>query len=211
MSMELLPYTIKDISFLVVKNLYTDFEVFLIQKELDFLYYSNAFTRDKEELGSAINYNDPDENLASRSGLVLDNHYKNRQSSIILQLNSKVFSNENIRNTFSTQNFYHSYFLTFDLDATLLQYYENGDNYAPHVDTSLFTAVTWFYKSPKQFKGGEFKFTELNFEIDCEHNSCVIFPSNLIHEVNKVTSDLKSSDEPYGRFSITQFLSFRSR
>ena len=204
--MDFQSYTYQGVSFLVIKNLYTQDELFLIQKELDYLWYSMAFNRSEEYLNVA-KLNDGTV-LGKRGGVWLDYHYQDRGSSNILRLNRKPFSNEDISNTFANLNPYHYHYLKLDFDNTLLQYYENSDYYKPHTDHAVFTLVTWFFREPKNFTGGKFKFTDMNFELEIENNMCVIFPSFLWHEVEEVTMIEKNKYEPYGRFSMTQFLTY---
>ncbi len=204
--MDFQSYTYQGVSFLVIKNLYTKDELFLIQKELDYLWYSMAFNRSEDYLSVAKT--DDGTVLGKRSGVWLDYFYSNRESSNILRLNRKPFANEEIRNTFANLNPYHYHYLKLDFDNTLLQYYENSDYYKPHTDHAVFSLVTWFFKEPKKFIGGKFKFTDMNFELEIENNMCIIFPSFLWHEVEEVTVLEKNKHEPHGRFSMTQFVTY---
>ena len=52
--------------------------------------------------------------------------------------------------------------------------YKNYDYYKSHVDNSYSTALTWFYKEPKQFEGGNILFSDYNIEIPIENNSILI-------------------------------------
>ena len=203
--MELITHTApkQGISFLVIKNLYSSDELFLIQKELDFLWSSMAFSRDDLYLNTAKLEGSL---LAQRSGVWLDFYYANRGSSNILRLNRKPFVNEEIRDTFAKLNPYHFHYLKLDYDNTLLQYYENSDYYKSHTDHAVFSLVTWFHKDPKKFTGGNFKFTDLDYTIEIENNMCVIFPSFLWHEVEEIKITESSKYDAYGRFSMTQFL-----
>ncbi len=192
------------VSFLVIKNLYSKDELFLIQNELDFLWSSLAFTNDIKYLNVAKL--DDGSVLGQRSGVWLDYFYSDRMSSSILRLNRKPFADEEIRNTFANLNPYHFHYLNLDYDNTLIQYYENSDYYKSHTDKAMFSLVTWFNKEPKRFAGGNFKFTDLDYTIEIENNMCVIFPSFLWHEVEEIKITETSKYEPNGRFSMTQFL-----
>ena len=204
--MDFQSYTYQGVSFLVIKNLYSKDELFLIQKELDYLWYSMSFNRNEDYLSVAKT--DDGTVLGKRSGVWLDYFYSNRESSNILRLNRKPFANEEIRNIFANLNPYHYHYLKLDFDNTLLQYYENSDYYKPHTDHAVFSLVTWFFKEPKKFTGGKFKFTDMDFELEIENNMCVIFPSFLWHEVEEVKMIETNKHEPYGRFSMTQFVTY---
>ena len=201
--MELIPYSKNGVSFLVVKNIYDAEELFLIQKELDFLWYGLSFSRDKKYLSTAIL--EDGTMLADRSGLWLDFFYKDRESSLILRLNRKPYRDNTIREAFSKLNPYHYHYLKLNADGTLLQYYEESDYYKPHSDLAVFSLVTWFCKEPKKFVGGNFKFTDLDITIEIENNMTVIFPSFLRHEVEEVKMLETDKFNPLGRFSMTQF------
>ena len=195
------------VSFLVVKELYDQNELQLIQKELNFLYYSSSFTRDKARLVTAQladgSY------LAERSGVWLDNFYRDRNTSIILRINRKLFAEKEIVDQFVKLNPYHLSYSKCDIDTTLLQYYENSDYYKSHTDNACFSIVTWFFQEPKKFVGGNLRFTDLEIVIEIENNMSVIFPCFLYHEVDEVKMLEVEDNVPIGRFSMSQFLLFK--
>jgi len=43
-------------------------------------------------------------------------------------------------------------------------------------------------------------------DIEVENNKCVIFPSNILHSVDKITMNDEDLNKKLGRFCITQFL-----
>ena len=63
--------------------------------------------------------------------------------------------------------------------------------------------MTWYYKEPKKFTGGELIFTDFDYTIPCKKNYTIIFPSFLRHKVNEVNVE----EDGYGRFTITNFWS----
>jgi hypothetical protein len=197
--MKLIPYTINNVSFLVIKDLYDSQELELIMDELDYLFKSDSLTRDKRYLSTAGN-------LAERKGVWLDFFYEDRSMSPILNINRKPFANELIRNTVVGLNPYHKHYENLTYDNTLIQYYENDDRYGPHFDKAVFSLVTWFFKEPKKFSGGNFKFNDLDIQFEIENNMCIIFPSFLTHEVEKVIIDEQDKLQALGRFSMTQFV-----
>ena len=87
-------------------------------------------------------------------------------------------------------------------DETKIHYFENGDHYRPHTDDCVITAITWFYKEPKMFTGGDL-IIEKAVKFPCLNNTTVIFPSILYHEVTAVVMENLSG---LGRYSMSQFL-----
>ena len=88
----------------------------------------------------------------------------------------------------------------------LLSYYENDDYYMEHCDIALITCLTWHYKLPKKFKGGNFHFTKQNIEIESKYNRMLIFPSMIAHSVDKVILSEEDAQKRYGRYCLTHFL-----
>lgn len=89
-------------------------------------------------------------------------------------------------------------------DSMLVSYYEDGDYYAPHVDSGAITCLTWFYKEPKSFEGGNLCFPEYDFCVDIKPNRMLAFPACLYHEVPKVT--MNDCGKGLGRYCVSQFL-----
>ena len=88
----------------------------------------------------------------------------------------------------------------------LLSYYENDDYYKEHCDIAFITCLTWHYKLPKKFKGGNFHFTKNNIEIESKYNRMLIFPSMIAHSVDKVILSEEDTQKRYGRYCFTHFI-----
>jgi hypothetical protein len=188
--------------FLEIKNLYNEEELKLIWQELEFLNCLNKL-EPPENTGTAL---DEKKKVALKKnvGLFLDDIYTKRNLSNILTINSKLFS-EQILNAFAELSFAYEFIKKTDNDKTLISYYENGGYYKPHEDKSLFTAVTWFFKEPKAFTGGDLYFTDYDIQVEIENNMSVIFPSFIQHAVDKIILKDKNLNG-YGRYAMTQFL-----
>lgn len=94
-----------------------------------------------------------------------------------------------------------------------VNYYENGHYYKSHKDASVVSQITWVYRQPKMFTGGNIFFSDMNETIECLHNRTLFFPGHYFHEVKEVNmnDNFKKEDfdnQYYGRFSINNF--FRS-
>jgi len=99
------------------------------------------------------------------------------------------------------------FFDTIDADdyKGLISYYDHQQNYKPHRDSSKITALTWFYKEPKRFKGGELVFNDYDITIPCEQNLTVMFPGNIKHSVTDVLIEEEYRNKGFGRFTLTSF------
>ena len=184
--------------------MYSDEELELISQELVFLNYDHKLESPKETGGAA----DDNIMLKQNKGLFLDNLYCKREISNILSINRKIF-NKKYLELYASLNFGYRTILECNHDSTLISYYENGGYYCPHKDGSIYTALTWFFKVPKLFEGGNLIFTEYNEVVEINHNMTIIFPSFVQHSVEKV---IMEEDLPrgFGRYCMSQFISFKS-
>jgi len=188
--------------FLQIDNLYSEDELKLIWQELDFLTYPHKL-EPPESTGTARD-NKSKAPLKSNSGLFLDEIYYKRNISNILNINSKLFSPE-ILTIFSKLSFGYETIKKTNNDRTLISYYENGGYYKSHEDNAIYTAVTWFFREPKAFTGGDFYFTDYNLKIEIQNNMTILFPSFVKHAVDEI--NLKDNNlSGYGRYAMSQFV-----
>ena len=193
----------------IIEDMYTNEELSHIWRELDFLTYSTKLMS-PSLTGSATDA-DTDENLKRNLGLRLDELYNRREISSILQINRKTLSNLTLRTLIET-DFSFKNLETCNLDKTLISYYEDGDYYNAHKDVASYTALTWFYKQPKQFCGGDIHFPEYNHTIEIQNNMTLYFMSSLTHFVDSIMMKTPSNVDDYGalsgngRYCMTQFL-----
>lgn len=186
--------------YLIVEDMYSDEELLLIWQELDFLSYRNKL-RPPEKCGSAMK---DGEYLKNNSGIYLDNIYLDRSISNILSINPKLYS-ENIMKAFSDICFAYGNIAHTNYDTTLISYYENGGYYKPHRDTAIYTAITWFYKEPKCFSGGDFNFSEYGVKVRIKNNTTILFPSFVEHSVDEIIMDDNDKNFRKGRYCMAQF------
>ena len=186
--------------FLEIENMYDDDQLKLIWQELEFLNQSDKF-ESPEKTGSAEKEG---KILKKNSGLFLDNLYKSRKISNILTANKNLFA-PYILEEFASLCFLYENIKCTNEDTTLISYYDNGGYYEPHLDNALYSAVTWFFKEPKKFDGGDFYFTDYNLKIEVKNNKTVLFPSVVYHSVDEI----KMNNNPppgYGRYVMVQLL-----
>ena len=187
----------------VIENFYDERELKLIWKELDYLTNFGKLLPPEKTGTSRDEKGNP---LKHNHGLFLDEYYSNRNFSNILNVNRKAW-------TVATKEFIDNslcfrYLNSCNQDSTLLNYYENGDFYKPHVDMSVYTVLSYFYKEPKKFEGGNLKLQDYNLEIEVKNNMVVYMPSILVHEVTPIV--MEENSKGFGRYSISQFLFIRN-
>jgi len=185
--------------YIEVKDLYTQKEQDKILKELTH-HESKGIFKTPDNTRSAT---EDGEFLKQNTGFWWDALYYDRGYSDILKINRKLFK------VLESKKAEESWFfnqLYINRDTTLISYYENKDYYKPHRDNSLLTVLTWFYKEPKMFTGGELVFTDYDIKVKCAKNYTIIFPSNIKHEVTEINLPKEHCGNGNGRFVMTQFL-----
>ena len=188
--------------YLYIENIFDKEELTLIYRELDFI---QPKLLSAENTGGAI---DKAGNYKKKNtGIFLDEVYSRRKFSDILTVNRKVFSQEVIKAAEECSPGY-GIFKSCSRDSTLISYYENSDYYNPHHDITAITIVTWFFKQPINFTGGEFTFTDYNINIPAKNNSGILFFSSYIHEVSS-TELIDPTVPGSGRFSMSLFCSHK--
>lgn len=88
--------------------------------------------------------------------------------------------------------------------SSLVSYYsEDNDSYLPHKDLGIITMLIWLHNGPTNFTGGDLTFPEFNITIPAKHNTGIIFPSWITHQVTpiKIIDPRKDS----GRICISLF------
>jgi hypothetical protein len=190
----------KPFPYLLIRNFYEPSDLDLIWEELKFLTHSQKL-HPPELTGQ------PNKGMKSNKGLFLDNCYTDRDFSNILKVNRKVFSLEVLK-AYGNLNYLNRHVFLINHDTTLVSYYENSNYYKSHTDNAVITAVSYFFKEPRQFEGGNLIFTEFDETVEIENNMLVIFPSFAKHEVQAITMDPSSpAFSGNGRYCISQFMS----
>ena len=201
--MNLLPIQDDKFPFLVIDNFYSKENLNLIWKELDFLI-------DKVRPEDKVVAKMDGKSLASVKRVYLDTLYNDRKTSNILEFfPSKLYSDE-IIDTYVDLVPSGINFATSNYDSTQLSYYENKDGYKPHTDVFQHTALTWLFKEPKKFEGGDLVFTQSNIKVDCIYNRTVLFPSWYYHGVTQIKMNDEDLNKGFGRWAITHFINFKT-
>jgi hypothetical protein len=91
-----------------------------------------------------------------------------------------------------------------DVHGHLISYYnEDNSQYKAHQDSSIITCLLWFFNGDKNFTGGELYLPDHDITIPCQHNTGIIFPSSVRHEVKPLKMINPSKD--IGRITYTMF------
>ena len=185
---------------LLLENVFTDQELDLVWKEIDFLH-SNFVSG--ETTSPAFDTN-TGEVLKKNMGLFLYDIYADPSySNIINYTNGKLYGNKYLAEQWKIPWMKES-FLSVNWDAALISYYENSDYYKPHCDGANFTSLIWIWKEPKSFEGGDFFLDNHSHEMKVKNNCGIVFLSAEKHSVSSVKMT-KKTFENYGRYCISSF------
>ena len=194
-----------DMDALIIDNWYSNDELKKVFVEMD--YYMNLgldnLIRSEKDKSSARDYNG-ESKVKSYRFYVEPNIY----SALYKYSYKYVF--EEFKNMLQNETLFGGYFSNTRSNSIMVNYYENDKYYKSHKDVSVITQLTWIYREPKMFTGGDLILTDMDETIECKNNRTIFFPGHYFHEVTEV----KMKDEwereykdknYYGRFSIANF------
>tara|TARA_Y100000389_G_scaffold197822_1_gene233165 strand:- start:2554 stop:3171 length:618 start_codon:yes stop_codon:yes gene_type:complete len=187
---------------LISDNWYSKEEEKNVWREINYLHSLNEY--EKSEESSACDENNKSKSKGNR--LYYDLIFREKKYSHICKMLYKI-QDKSFHNLIEKSMPIGKIFKDTDWDNTLLNYYEDSDNYKSHYDYSLFTMLIFFNKEPKLFSGGDLYFKESDTTIEFKHNRMILFPGHYLHQANKVSMNSKYQDKMNGRFTITHFIS----
>lgn len=184
----------------IVENTYDSSEQQKIWEDIEIIRQQNLMKSPKDT-GGAKNY---------FTGSYVKNNYGTYLNSLhntgvikhILPLSEKIFSHPTIVEAVVSLGPVYELYRQINNSGNLISYYEDSDFYDAHIDQSVFTVLTWWYREPKMWNGGILKFTDMNLEIDPNYNRTIIFPSCFRHEVSPVEMQKGSTS---GRYTVSHF------
>jgi Rps23 Pro-64 3,4-dihydroxylase Tpa1-like proline 4-hydroxylase len=199
---------IDPISIVVLEDVFTEEQQKDIFEELC-SYVKEGRLLSPDQTGSATH---EDGSLKKKnSAIFLDDIYLSEQrnnSAILVNTENSLISYD-IKETLQSYNPLYGVLKSANRHFTLVNYYEDSDYYDFHHDLSAFSILSFFFKEPRSFSGGNiiFKLDNKEFEIEVKNNMSVFFPSFYEHRVVpvKMNSDKNKESVP-GRFSIAQFI-----
>jgi hypothetical protein len=196
-------YNVNELPIAVIDDFYDQKSYNKIWQELVFLNNEDEKLLPPEKTWSATKKENGQVTYLKRNKSIgLDSIYKDRAISSILTKNRKIFNKE-ITDTLEKHNIFFRYINDSVVDLTLVNYYENENYYLAHKDQAVVTIVTFFYKEPRSFYGGDMIFED-KLKIECLNNRSIFCPSILFHAVETVKMKQNAIEENLGRFSITQ-------
>lgn len=189
-----------------IRETFTNEELSLIWKELDFLTREDVLLP-PSGTGASFDEN-KDDWKKSNSGIFLHDIYAKRSISPISNFSEKVITSPEVMEAMIKCSSVNELIKNINQRSVLVSYYEDNDYYDSHKDSCAYTAVTYLHKEPKAFDGGEITFFigESFITFEPENNMTVLFPSCYDHEVGKVEMRNGRHLSTYGRYAISQFL-----
>lgn len=187
----------------IVEDFYSEEELAGIWKEINFLSSEVKF-KPATDNGSSKDI-DPISGvpLTNHKAIHLDALYTDRTYSDILLASDKILNPELI-NAVSGLHPLMGHLKHVNNSYTKLKYYGDGEYYGAHWDKARFTCVSYVYKEPKSFSGGNLLFNEYDYEVEIKNNTAVIFCGCIMHSSTPVKLE---TDVPYsGKYTITKFL-----
>lgn len=146
------------------------------------------------------------ESVAKRHSFFIDDCLiKFREKSNIYKfINKKLFSSDLHKK--HKDSLLAQYIPVTNHDSLLVSLYDYNDYYKPHRDTSVLTFITYLYYK-KNHDGGDLIFSDFDYSHKPTHNSAILFPSCIRHEVSPIIQiDQTTDDFPYQRISLTLFV-----
>lgn len=198
-------YATEPFPYVLIDELYNEWELEELWEEMDYLCSPRRLMVADTNNGSATDPNG--ELLKFTHCQYLEDVYKNRNHSAILQITEKIFMEDSTFFMNHPHWFFPGTAANTNQHYTQLVYYENNDEYKSHRDCAQFTVLNWFYRKPKKFSGGNLCFEDFDLEIECLNNRTLIFPSVINHAAKPVIMEEKYVGQKYGRFCISQFVS----
>lgn len=191
----------------IIKNVYDDNELRLIWRELEFLtekYKLKPGAENGAQKSTSLSGINPSQTL----GLNLDKVYHDRSISDILTVTSKIADNHYVNRICEVSPLV-GHLKYCNTVCTKIKYYESNNYYRGHYDGSRFTFLTYLFKQPKQFTGGDLYFDDYDYTIELENNMTVFFVGSIIHSSKEV--ELNPDVQPWigeGKYCIAQFVDY---
>ena len=187
-------------NYLVVDNWFSETEKLKVLDELDYTRQHNSH-RTEGRHGAIVNNN----TLAKCNRILPKQDYFNNSSisHLMTKMQTQGF-HQKVKNAFANSGTaLGEQFSETNRSNTIINYYENNDEYETHYDVFQFTALIWLFKEPQMFEGGDLTFPKIDRTVKCVNNRLVLFPCFYYHKVSKIS--MKTKKEGFGRYSLTHF------
>lgn len=189
----------------VIDNFYSEEELELLWKEMEYLTSPNRMVKSGIYLGTSQAPLSAT-TLSDGYGIFLEDIFKENTYSDILTITDKIF-NQALLDSIAELNPLFRDVSDLNTSGTKLRYYEDTEEYKSHVDQSRYTMISYFYKEPKAFTGGDLHFKNFDYTIEIKPNRVIFFKSCLFHASTKVvTNEFSKPFSGNGKYSISKFL-----
>lgn len=195
---------------IVIDDTFSEYDYERMMRELEFISVpEKKLLLMPEDTGAAVD--DDGEVRKNNQAIFLNHIYTDPEVSDIQTLGSTLITNQEIKDAWhSIHGTWGRWYDMITSSSTLVSYYAEKGHYKAHADSSMFTLLTYFWKEPKGFEGGDLILWEdqegdRGAHITIEKNMTVIFPSAMLHTVEPVS--LTNDEFGYGRYVVTQFTS----
>jgi hypothetical protein len=185
------------LEYLYLEDFYTQAQLEQVQAELEDLA---PLAQDPAVLLSAQDEKGP---MRTGHGLFLNKYYYHKNSySSILDINRQVFS-EPVLAAGRGLSIHWEHLRRSNADATMVNFYSNGEEYRPHRDSCVFTALV--FMGIGSFEGGDFELVDYELRIPFAHNTGIIIPGCASHQAHAITCEPGNY-----RVSIANFINYVS-
>jgi hypothetical protein len=173
---------------LVITNLLMDSEIDKVRKEIEYLGFQN-FSKSEFTSAKVTGFADGSVKPKSKYQVIfLDPIFKDVGSSVIGALTYDLL-NQGIFSLLEQVEPWVNRILCNPIKISpKINVYNHGDRYESHFDSSLFTVLLYLHEHPKPYTGGELYFSDFDYGFACEHNSLILFPGHVNHEVKEVVA-----------------------
>lgn len=180
------------------------------KNEYDCIFQECLFLSKDNKLLPPEKTGQPGPGMKKNTGVFIDEVYPAfRNFSDILRYNRKIFNPDLLQQLIDVDIVFRQ-IQNSNHDSTLLSYYGQEGYYKPHFDSVNITLISWFFKEPKAFEGGDLFFeNDVNLSVKCKNNRTVIFPSFLLHGVEPIKISEENVQKQFGRFALSQFFNYR--
>jgi hypothetical protein len=193
----------------VLDDCFTKEELDLMQRELAMLTTTSLMLNSDRALKSAQDTANPDYLVANRKGIFLESRFREWRMSHLIRISRERLADPKLAHELIEKNSLYRMYFSDMARNHLLNYYEDGDYYDWHEDSTVFTTLCWFAQQPQAFTGGAFGLRNHRGEehmVEFKHNRILIIPSCTYHKVELVS--MPDNPKPYsglGRYSLTVF------
>jgi hypothetical protein len=189
------------LGYVIIEDTFEPRELDAIWSAIDHIQSQGLF-QSPDQTGSAIDPRTGQLVKRNRSIFLEDLEAADRQPDI-RSLTAGLWTNAKITRALTQINPTLSIWRNLNYSTHLVSYYETGESYPPHRDRSVFTILTWLYREPQQWQGGEFELLGYDRKFQVKNNQSIIMPGSFLHQAYPV--EMMTAEPGQGRYCLAQF------